>query len=441
MKKSIFPSDHILELSEIKQILRNMLPKLESIERNKKKLKVTVMPDFFVDRIIEVADYSSFVSDTRKKINAGGGSLRGYSSIDIKGGNAVNVAYCLAKLGFCINLYTIADEIGDSILRSVFSPFNKSVNLYVERGKHGLSTVFEFSDPHNARSPSNVMVSDVGDNDNFGPEILESKNHISSLDYSDAVMITNWASNLRGTDLLQTVFKNAPHSIHFLDPADIEKRSFEFINILKINSKLIDFLSINENEFNQLIRALQRIFDKKNNNNEWIYNNNTNFKNIDKNSKIILDNAFVTLHLFDSDSYPQNIDAICGSVKTLSMYFNLTICLHTTKGSFMCTPHYDVNASSGSEDVDNSSNSDSTKNSKNYDAKNVLFVASILPSKISIVSGAGDSWDAGFMFGQLVGFKDLEKLCFANFLASLHVENLFGDDPSLAQVIDHIKSI
>ena len=215
MANSISPTTHILELSDIKQILRNLLPKLEAIERNTKQPKVTVMPDFFVDRIIEVADYASFVNDTRKKINAGGGSLRGYSSIDIKGGNAINVAYCLAKLGLCIDLYTIADEIGTSILHSVFAPFNNKVDLHVKSGKHGLSTVFEVSDPLNIHSPSNVMVSDVGDNDNFGPEILESGNYISSLGSSDAVMITNWASNLRGTDLLQSVFKNSPRSIHF----------------------------------------------------------------------------------------------------------------------------------------------------------------------------------------------------------------------------------
>lgn len=148
--------------------------------------------------------------------------MRGYSSKDIKGGNAVNVAYCMAKLGVCINLYTVADEIGNSILRSVFAPFGDRVNLFIKKGKQGLSTVFEFSNP-NTHSLSNVMVSDVGDNDNFGPDILESENLVSNLRSSDAIILTNWASNLRGTDLLRFIFTNSPSSIHFLDPADIEK--------------------------------------------------------------------------------------------------------------------------------------------------------------------------------------------------------------------------
>jgi ribokinase len=73
--------------------------------------------------------------------------------------------------------------------------------------------------------------------------------------------------------------------------------------------------------------------------------------------------------------------------------------------------------------------------------QNVFFAAALNPSRIDLVSGAGDSWDAGFMFGQLYGFNAIEKLCFANLLASLHIENLLKDDPSLAQVIAHIESI
>lgn len=107
----------------------------------------------------------------------------------------------------------------------------------------------------------------------------------------------------------------------------------------------------------------------------------------------------------------------------------------------MCTPEFGANAIDYNEGANNISDSGTSKNSKNCGTKHVLFVASIIPSAINIVSGAGDSWDAGFMFGQLVNFKDQEKLCFANLLASLHIENLFNDDPSLTQVIDYIRTI
>jgi ribokinase len=361
-------------------IFRNLLIKLVDIRETRDQPQVTILPDFFVDRIIEVSDYPVFINDIPKKIIAGGGSMRGYSSVDIKGGNAVNMAYSLAKLDVRVELFTIADEIGSAILHSVFLPFKANVNLNITKGKHGLSTVFEFL--NSSSSPSNVMVSDVGDNDNFGPELIQSQKVQTILRSSDAVIMTNWASNLRGTDLLDYVFANSPTSVHFLDPADIEKRCFEFINVIKNRSNLIDFLSINENEYNLIIEALKSVIE---------FNEST-------------------LLAFDSNLYPNNINAFCESAKLLSNFVNLTVCIHTTKGSVISNGHES------------------------------LFVDSIVPSKIDIVSGAGDSWDAGFIYGHLFGFTTIEKICFANLLSSLHVGNLFGDNPSLSEIIDYIKS-
>jgi ribokinase len=356
------------------------LIKLVDIRETRDQPQVTILPDFFVDRIIEVSDYPAFINDIPKKIIAGGGSMRGYSSVDIKGGNAVNMAYSLAKLDVRVELFTIADEIGSAILHSVFLPFKANVNLNITKGKHGLSTVFEFL--NSSSSPSNVMVSDVGDNDNFGPELIQSQKVQTILRSSDAVIMTNWASNLRGTELLDYVFANSPTSVHFLDPADIEKRCFEFINVIKNRSNLIDFLSINENEYNLIIEALKSVIE---------FNEST-------------------LLTFDSNLYPNNITAFCESAKLLSNFVNLTVCIHTTKGSVISNGHES------------------------------LFVDSIVPSKIDIVSGAGDSWDAGFIYGHLFGFTTMEKICFANLLSSLHVGNLFGDNPSLSEIIDYIKS-
>ena len=381
MTSQIFGNSHT------HNILRNLLVKLLDIKKDgNHQPQVTILPDFFVDRIIEVSDYSLFMNDIQKKIVARGGSMRGYSSLDIKGGNAVNMAYSLAKLNIHVELFTIADKIGSAILQSVFLPFKKNVNLHIIKGKHGLSTVFEFSKSTTSSSssstPSNVMVSDVGDNDNFGPELIESQEVNMILQSSDAVIMTNWASNLRGTDLLDYVFTNSPRSVHFLDPADIERRCFEFINVLENRSNLVDFLSINENEYNLIIKALESIMGQKNSN----------------------------LLVFDSNLYPDNTSAFCESAKLLSNFINLTVCIHTTRGSAISDGHES------------------------------LFVDSIVPSKIDIVSGAGDSWDAGFIFGHLYGFTTIEKICFANLLSSLHVGNLFGDNPSLSEIIDFIKT-
>lgn len=394
---------------QTRRILKNLVAKLEWYNGVKlKEFKVVVLPDFFVDRVITVESDENFFHDVKRKICAGGGSMRGYNSVDIKGGNAVNVAYCLAKLGMTIDLYTVSDKVGSAILHSVFSSFGRNVNLHIVNGKHGLSSVFEFfsnkvnidsqssvssqpvtqssvvTKPTNLSTSSNVMVSDVGDNDNFGPELIESKELIDVLENTHTVIFTNWASNFRGTDLLKFVFTKSPNSFHFIDPADFEKRIFEFINVMRSNSRLVDTLSINENEYNYIVKALRTFVDQE---------------DID------------LLCVFDTKEFYHKLTNLCTSVKFLSDYFGLKICVHTSRGALLA------------------------------DRDNVTFVSSLSSSTIKIVSGAGDSWDAGFMFGEILGFSTEEKLSFANLIALLHIENSFGDDPTLAEAIRTIKEM
>jgi ribokinase len=247
--------------------------------------------------------------------------------------------------------------------------------LHIKNGKHGLTTIFEFTNP--SFSVSNVMLSDVGDNSSFGPESLESIADILQILYSSsAVVLTNWASNLRGTDLLKYVFANSPNSFHFLDPADITERRLEFVQDLSANSKLIDLLSINENEYLQIISAL-------------LVNGNTSIPD-KKNALSII---------------PTNL---CKSALFLSNFFNMDICIHTAIGSVLS------------------------------DGLNTIFAHALSPSKINIVSGAGDAWDAAFLFAHLLKFTIEEKLCFANLFAFLYLENFYNDPPSLQNIIDYI---
>jgi ribokinase len=355
-------------------IFKNIYYKLNEILKSSIDIKITVLPDFFIDRIIQISNMDNLTRVMEKKIKVGGGSIRGLSSVDIKGGNAVNVAYCLARLGVKVDLITIADEMGYSILNTVFKKFDSQVHLHIKKGKHGLTTSFEFTDHY--FSVSNVMLSDVGDNSNFGPELIESTELLSILNSSTAVALTNWASNLRGTDLLKYIFENSPNSLHFLDPADISERRMEFIQDLKNHSKLIDLLSINENEYLQIVCALL---------------NNEDIIIPDKNKN----NLIAPLNL-------------CKNASFLSNFFKIDICIHTVIGSVW---------------------------SNGY---NTVFVNAIIPSKINIVSGAGDSWDSAFLFGHLLSFTNEEKLCFANLVAFLYLENFYNDTPSLGDIINYI---
>src|ERR671911_656289 len=181
---------------------------------------IVVLPDFFLDRIIKINSKDELFRMIDSKTATGGGSIRGVNTFDIKGGNAVNVAYCLAKMGLSVTLFTIADNIGTSMLHTVFSKFGKDIDLQIKNGRHGYTTSFEFHD--NEESNANVMISDVGDNKNFGPEMISLQSDLEVINSAKGIVLTNWGSNLKGTDLANYLFTNSPRSFHFLDPADIE---------------------------------------------------------------------------------------------------------------------------------------------------------------------------------------------------------------------------
>ena len=86
---------------------------------------IVVMPDFFVDRIIRLESKEKLFDALAEKAKCGGGSVRGVPTTDVKGGNAVNVAYCLAKLGVKVALFTVADETGATMIRQAFSQFGE----------------------------------------------------------------------------------------------------------------------------------------------------------------------------------------------------------------------------------------------------------------------------------------------------------------------------
>jgi ribokinase len=211
---------------------------------------IVVMPDFFVDRVIKLKSKEEFFNMINNKANLGGGSIRGVPTTDIKGGNATNVAYCLAKLGVKVALFTIADDIGAAILRQTFSRFGENVNLMVTCGRHGSTSAFELLNERGVRV--NIMISDVGDNSSFGPDRVNSPDHLNYLKNSDAAVVVNWGSNLKGTQLAEHAFKNSPKSLHFIDPADIEIRKQDFRDSLAYIAEFTDVLSINESEYNSL---------------------------------------------------------------------------------------------------------------------------------------------------------------------------------------------
>jgi ribokinase len=209
---------------------------------------VVVLNDFFLDRIIKIDDITKLFDLVLQKKTLGG-SIRGIPQVNLKGGNATNVAFALARLGAPVSLITVANKTGSQILQDAFSEFPKS-SLYVIDGKPGITTSFEFA---NNGSVVNIMLSDLGDNENFGPEKLGPKEQ-NVIKNADAVIVTNWASNEKGTELSKFVFEKSLNSLHFLDPADIQTRQDEFKKAISELAPNLHSLSLNENECNLLLK-------------------------------------------------------------------------------------------------------------------------------------------------------------------------------------------
>lgn len=223
---------------------------LEKIKNLDKINPVVVLNDFFLDRIIRIKNLENFFQQISLKSEYGG-SIRGISQIDLKGGNATNVAFSLARLGCPVSLITIADQTSSQIIKQIFSQYpNSTVNII--EGNPGRTTSFEFTNNDNL---VNVMVSDLGDNADFGPNKIGKKEK-AIIKNASGVIVTNWASNKKGTELSKFVFLQSKSALHFLDPADIQTRPKEFEYALSKLGNLLDSLSINENECNILLKQI-----------------------------------------------------------------------------------------------------------------------------------------------------------------------------------------
>ena len=223
---------------------------LEKIQNLNLINSVVVLNDFFLDRIIKIPNLNQLYNQILAKSKLGG-SIRGISQTDLKGGNATNVAYALARLDCPVSLITIADKAGSYVIKETFSEFSKA-SLFIIDGKPGRTTSLEFNNDGNV---VNIMISDLGDNENFGPEKLGTKEQ-AILQSADAVIVTNWASNKKGTELSQFAFSKSESALHFLDPADIQTRPEEFKEALAKLAGHLDSLCINENECNILLKQM-----------------------------------------------------------------------------------------------------------------------------------------------------------------------------------------
>jgi ribokinase len=217
---------------------------------------ISVLPDYFIDRFVKIESIDELFSAIKKKsLEGGGGSLRGITQSEVKGGNAVNLAYALGKFGAKVNLLAIGESLAADTLRSALQSL-PNVHLEIIPGKNGYTIALEFFE-HGKHV--NVMVSDTGALAQFdGSAIPDSALHMISS--AKIVSVVNWAANYNGNELCSKVYSSAKQqgALTFFDPADVAQLSQNIPELKKkiFDHGLIDYISLNDNELRIFCRVL-----------------------------------------------------------------------------------------------------------------------------------------------------------------------------------------
>lgn len=220
-------------------------------EQRHKECKATVLPDFFLDRLIDLDwsphEFSGLVEDVAERK---GGSIDGVPQTDIHGGNAVNVALAMEALGAKVTPIICTSQYGAQQLNHYFKDKTIDASHIKARGKASVTTALEFKSKN---EKTNVMIRDVGSLADFGPDDLTEEDY-KAIDDADYVCLFNWAGTLNnGTRLAQTVFGKARKSGKaktYYDTADPTPNKPAIADLIQkvLKSTFIDVLSVNENE-------------------------------------------------------------------------------------------------------------------------------------------------------------------------------------------------
>lgn len=226
---------------------------LEMFLKQKKpeECKVNVLPDFFLDRIINlnwnVSEFSRIIADVALRK---GGSVDGISQIDMRGGNAINVAQALTNLGAKVTPIVCTSKYGMQQIDYHFKDTPIDTSHIKIRDRASITTALEFK---NKNERANVMLRDLGALADLGPSNLNESDY-ALIEDADYTCLFNWAGTLKfGTALAQAVFnrvKTKGKGKTYYDTADPTPNNGAITELMKtvLQSNLVDILSLNENE-------------------------------------------------------------------------------------------------------------------------------------------------------------------------------------------------
>lgn len=313
-----------------------------------RKFDVAVMHDFYIDRLLYAGSIGAFTKRVLRKAALGGGGIHGVRQEDARGGNAVNLAHALARLGLRTLLITHSDRTHDGILRQTFDGLD--AELRVKARPTALTVAFE--------GDVNVMLGDGRGASDFGPSLLD-EGDWSALENSRLVCSVNWAINRRGTELLLALRRRlGREKAIFIDPADFRDRGAQFQGLLDALARkhLADWVSMNEHE------------------------------------------GVATAEILGIPT--RDLGGMC---RALARKLGVVFDLHAIRASYT---------------------SEGTRVSR----------VPVETVKARRLTGAGDVWDAGAIYGRLKGMDETRRLVFANTAARLYLKGRELAPPTLTRV-------
>lgn len=173
-----------------------------------KKANVTVLPDFYLDIIVNPQmSYEQLMAGISDVYTRGGGNLLGPSIQFVSGGNAGNVAKILAGLGVSTTFITETSPLGKNLIEFFMHPLGVNT-IITDTGDMASSMILEI--PYGS-SKNNVMVNSTGSVEDFSSTKLTQKQW-DIMKKSDAIAITN-AHNLKMEELVEVILQKTPDNV------------------------------------------------------------------------------------------------------------------------------------------------------------------------------------------------------------------------------------
>ena len=221
------------------------------LKKDPEKRDVTVMPDFFYDRLIsldcDAAGFSSAIADVAERK---GGSIDGVKQTDIRGGNAINTASALAALGVRVTPIVCTNKLGLQQIKFYFEKYRVDLSHIKITEKASVTTALELKTEN---GKANVMLRDLGALADFSPSDLTDRDY-ELIENADYVCLFNWAGTRKyGTLLAETVFgrvKTGGKGKTYYDTADPTPNRDKIPELMRnvLKTSRVDVLSLNENE-------------------------------------------------------------------------------------------------------------------------------------------------------------------------------------------------